>query len=113
MKNCLEDCVFPSVTAWLRAFMDAEMVITDSFHGWVFSIIFNKPFWVIGNEERGLARFNSLLSMFELRNRLIKADRIPSDLSVPIDWNKVNATRKYWQEKSSNFLKTHLNKYNG
>ena len=26
--------------------MDAEMTIVDSFHGMVFSIIFNKPFWV-------------------------------------------------------------------
>ena len=113
MKYCLEDCVFPSVTAWLRAFMDADMVVTDSFHGCVFSIIFNKPFWVIGIEGRGLARFKSLISIFELQNRLINADTIPPDWSSPIDWEKVNAIRKEWQEKSLNFLEKHLNKSNG
>ena len=33
-----------TVPGWLRAFADAEYVITDSFHGVVFSIIFNKKF---------------------------------------------------------------------
>ena len=108
LRDRLEDCVYPSVTAWLRAFMDADMVVTDSFHGCVFSIIFNKPFWVIGNEGRGLARFKSLLSIFELQNRLIDIDNIPSDSLSPIDWDKVNAIRKEWQEMSMSFLKTNL-----
>lgn len=108
LRDRLEDCVYPSVTAWLRAFMDADIVVTDSFHGCVFSIIFNKPFWVIGNKGRGLARFNSLLSIFELQNRLIDIDNIPSDSLSPIDWDKVNAKRKEWQEKSMSFLKINL-----
>lgn len=108
LRDRLEDCVYPSVTAWLRAFMDADMVVTDSFHGCVFSIIFNKPFWVIGNKGRGLARFNSLLSIFELQNRLIDIDNIPSDSLSPIDWDKVNAKRKEWQETSMSFLKINL-----
>ena len=39
----------PPVEKWLRGFVDAEFVITDSFHACVFSIIFNKPFMCIGN----------------------------------------------------------------
>jgi hypothetical protein len=61
----------PPVEQWLRGFMDAEFVITDSFHACVFSIIFGKPFVVIGNKERGMARFKSLLSMFSLEKNLI------------------------------------------
>ncbi|MFQ1618104.1 polysaccharide pyruvyl transferase family protein [Aeromonas veronii] len=63
--------VYPPVTQWLRGFMDAEYVVTDSFHGVVFSIIFNKQFIAIGNPGRGLARFTSLLNMFALEDRLI------------------------------------------
>ena len=89
IKKHIEDCIYPPVTKWLRAFMDAEMIICDSFHGCVFSIIFNKPFWVIGNEKRGNARFDSLLKTFGLQERLISmADNI--DIEMPIDWNKVN-----------------------
>ena len=104
----IDNCVYPPVTQWLRAFMDAEMVVTDSFHGCVFSIIFNKPFWVIGNKERGLARFESLLSLYGLQERLINNDCMPIDFKVPIDWSHVNAIKKEWQEKSMNFIKTSL-----
>lgn len=93
IKNHIEDCVYPAVTTWLRAFMDAEMVICDSFHGCVFSIIFNKPFWVLENKARGNARFYSLLKMFGLESRLIDSiDGI--DVSSPIDWYRVNAIRE-------------------
>ena len=104
----LEDCVFPRVTQWLRAFMDAEIVITDSFHGCVFSIIFNKPFWVIGNKERGLARFNSLLSMFNLQSRLINLHDKMVDWSLPIDWELVNSLKNDLRVKSLYFLNKNL-----
>lgn len=52
------------VEKWLKGFQDAKFVITDSFHGCIFSIIFNVPFVVLRNEQGGLARIYSLLSMF-------------------------------------------------
>lgn len=105
----LEDCVFPRVTEWLRSFMDAEMVVTDSFHGCVFSIIFNKPFWVIGNENRGMARFESLLSTFDLKERMVTADGISKiDLNSPIDWNVVEEKRKKLINYSTDFLTQYL-----
>lgn len=51
----------PSVEQWLRYFRDAEAVATDSFHACVFSLIFGKPFVVLGNAARGLSRYESLL----------------------------------------------------
>ena len=91
IKNRIEDCVFPGVTTWLRAFMDAEMTIVDSFHGMVFSILFNKPFWAIGNVSRGMSRFTSLLKMFHLEDRLLDAYHLDDvDFSKPIDWTMVN-----------------------
>jgi exopolysaccharide biosynthesis predicted pyruvyltransferase EpsI len=63
--------VQPPVEQWLRAFLDAEFVVTDSFHACVFSIIFGKPFIAVGNAQRGNARFNSLLKMFGLEHHLI------------------------------------------
>lgn len=67
----LEERIQPPVDQWLRGFYDAEFVVTDSFHACVFSILFNKPFIVVGNMERGLARFESFLKMFELEDRMI------------------------------------------
>ena len=100
----IDDCVFPTVSAWLRAFMDAEMIITDSFHGCVFSIIFNKPFWVVGNPSRGMARFHSLLEMFGLEDRLITSGNLPTDFFAPICWLDVNQKRYELQKYSLDFL---------
>ena len=71
----VEERIQPPVEAWLRGFYDAEFVVTDSFHACVFSIIFGKPFIVIGNKERGMARFESLLKMFGLEDCLISSDK--------------------------------------
>jgi len=90
VKKQIDACVFPSVTKWIRGFEDAKMVIVDSFHGAVFSIIFNKPFWIIENESRGNTRFDSLLDLFGLRDRLITVSSSDIDWNRPIDWGSVN-----------------------
>ena len=103
-----DDCIYPRVTQWLRAFIDAEMVITDSFHGCVFSIIFNIPFWCIGNPERGNTRFDSLLKLFHLEDRRIGTNVQDMDFKAPVDWYSVNEIRKEMVVKSRkvfNYLK--------
>lgn len=105
-----EKCIYPSVTSWLKAFMDAKMVIVDSFHGMVFSIIFNKPFWVLGNLSRGNERFKSLLSILELDDRLIDASRFDfSNVYRKIDWAKAQRIIDTEREKSLKMLMGALN----
>ena len=65
-RDDLSEAVLPPVEQWLRSFMDAKYVITDSFHGTVFSILFGKPCIVIQNSSRGNDRFQSLLKMLNV-----------------------------------------------
>ena len=67
----LADRISPPVESWLRAFVDADFIVTDSFHGCAFSIIFGKPFIVIANLGRGLSRMQSLVGMFGLDDHLL------------------------------------------
>lgn len=60
----IQDRILPSIEQWIKGFKDAELVITDSFHACVFSIIFNKPFIVIDNLDRGTSRIDNLLNKF-------------------------------------------------
>lgn len=76
-----------SVELWLSYFRDAEFVITDSFHGTAFAINYNKDFFVFGNPDRGNSRFDSLLSLFSLKHRMVET--INSDIQ-PINWEEVN-----------------------
>lgn len=66
--------VQPPVEQWLQAFKDAKLVITDSFHGTVFSILFHKPFIVLGNKARGNSRIESLLKTFDLQGHLYNSN---------------------------------------
>lgn len=106
-KETLSDSVMPSLEGWIKGFAEADFVITDSFHGTVFSIIFNKPFLVVGNNERGLSRFKSLLDIFDLNDRLVAKSCVGvSDIKAKdIEWERVNAKLLALRETSISFLK--------
>lgn len=88
----LEDRMIPPLEEWLQAFSQASYVLTDSFHGSVFSIIFNKEFTAVGNRKRGESRFLSLLARFNLPDRLVYDEKgLHSNLHNRIDWNSVNS----------------------
>jgi len=102
----VDDYKYPAVEEWISSFRDADFVITDSFHGCVFSIIFNKPFIAIGNKERGLSRFHSLLSTFQLTDRLVLGDEkaILELVDQKVDWESVNTLLTEYQVSSKEFL---------
>lgn len=81
-------------------------MITDSFHGTIFAIIFNKPFLTIGNKSRGLTRFTSLLEKLSLSDRLLSSDKdlAISKLSEVPNWEHVNSIIAKEKELSRQFL---------
>lgn len=101
----LEQRIQPPVEQWLRGFRDAEFVITDSFHACVFSIIFRKQFLVVGNESRGMSRFHSLLSLFDLENRMVcNPERLDFRQIKTIDYDAVAAKMQDLKEISMEIL---------
>lgn len=100
------DYILPPLEGWLQGFRDAEFVITDSFHGMVFSIINQKPFFALVNKERGASRFTSLLGQLGLLDRLIY-DVNEFDynlLQQEIDYTKVYEKLNPLKQKSLNYL---------
>lgn len=73
MKSLSLDNTKPNIDIeeWLFYYMNADYVITDSFHGTCFAIIFRKKFISIANRQRGEKRFVSLLQDVGLIDRLI------------------------------------------
>lgn len=97
-----------SIEKWLAHYRDAQYIITDSFHGSIFSVIYNKPFLSIGNKSRGLSRFNSLFSMFDLQDRLIDPAENEPDIITTPDWDKINSKIKSYQQQAITFLTDNL-----
>ena len=89
-----------SIEAWLAEFRDADYVVTDSFHGMVFSIIFNKPFSVVMNPSGGNERYISLLSNLGLMDRIVGDVAVTDD----IDWTEVERRLDGLRKCSIDFL---------
>lgn len=101
-----EDCTL-SMEEWLAMFRDAKCVITDSFHGTVFSIIFKKEFYTIANQMRGGSRFTSLLSQLSLTDRMfVSINHIV--LKNDIDWTLVMTNLYNLRNRSINFIESSL-----
>lgn len=107
---------YNKVGEWLNYLKNAELVVTDSFHCAVFSIIFNKKFIVIANPERGVARLENLLTKVGLKNRfftdleILKNSKI---LREEIDYFLVENKLEKDRKKSMDFLKKALSNEKG
>ena len=104
-RKPLEKYVYPHVYDILSGFANATFVFTDSFHASVFSIIFQRQFLVFPNEKRGNSRIHSLLSDFDLGDRLITGDA-PRGL---IDYGSLNSSIDVKIIESKEYLNSFLN----
>ena len=107
-------CHMPSVNGWIKGFADADFVITDSFHGTVFSIIFNKPFISLVNPGRGVSRFCSLLKKIDLLNRMVydfNQDKIIDLLNYRFDYNQITSKICSIRYASKLFIDSNINDF--
>lgn len=100
--------VINQIQKFIYGVYNCRAVITDSFHGTIFSIIFNKPFISFVYKSKGKERFNTLKEIFNLHNRIINYDSYPDIrlLEKPLKINKNMLTSL--KKKSIRFLKKNL-----
>lgn len=107
--NLLEEV---EICDFLKAFQAASYVITDSFHGTAFSIIFEKRFTALSNASRGAERFTDLLGRLGLLDRLIEHEdgfTMEGQYQQPVDYVKVNSVIQKEKEHTLNWLKEAVN----
>lgn len=96
------------VQSWLDNFRNASFVVTDSFHGCVFSVINRKPFIAIVNHSRGADRFVSMLSQLGLEGRMVndyeEFNAHRSELIAPIDYAEVYSRLQKLKAHSLGYL---------
>ena len=99
----------PPVEQWLKDFQDAKFVITDSFHATVFSILFGKPFIVIGNKARGLSRIDSLLKMFGMEGHVVSSlTGLDVSRDYGLDTGRVQEVLQARRQTAMEFLRASL-----
>lgn len=97
--------IYPDVCTWLDGIRNARFVLTNSFHGTVFSLIYGKPMWILENKMRGNARLADLLAIFNLSSRMISIQALNDiDVFETIDIVDVKKIHKDLREQGVAFL---------
>lgn len=103
-----------SIEDWLKSIEEASIIITNSFHGAVFSIIFHVPFIVLhasGREAGMNDRFNTLLQALGLENRVLDKydlNKVSELLIEKINWDDVDNKLIALQENVYNFFQKNI-----
>jgi hypothetical protein len=99
-----------SVPQWLGRIAAADFVVTDSYHGTIFSIIFGKPFVTLVNRARGQDRFTSLFPALGLGERMVSdpAGFRPEDMPPMPDYADIHARLTGMRAQSLDFLRQAL-----
>jgi len=101
---------FNSIEHWLYGVKNASLIVTDSFHCVIFSIMFQKNFVCIPNQRGGISRLNNLLNMLGLQDRLCKSESFDANnyISNPVNYKQVNEKLNVYKIESFEFLRKAL-----
>ena len=102
------------VPKFLTLIKNADAVITDSFHGTIFSIMFRTPFFVLerfrNDDSKSMnSRVVTLLKTFSLQNRLV--DEIPQNEKWAFSNSELDCIEKvrtFQRQKGMDFLKRYV-----
>lgn len=101
----------PSEFIWLIS--HCSLMVTDSFHGSVFSILFKKPFRCFDRQESGIEKMNSrmqtLFSQFHVADWCIGHEGEDLEHIFDCDFSSVDSVLEREREKSLNYLREALN----
>jgi hypothetical protein len=96
----------PSPAEWLALFRDASYVVTDSFHGTCFSLLFEKPMTVFDPPKYSV-RLTDVLRDFGLSERRVIETSDASEVRIhekPVDWESVRALMSRFSREAQDFL---------
>ena len=93
------------IEKWLAQIKDAKIILTDSCHGLMFSLIFEKPFYIYTQNRANISRILEVLLHVGLEKRTIKNVEKITDVSVEIDFSRARKWVADERERSIEYLK--------
>lgn len=99
----------PAIEEWLAMIYSCDFLITDSFHGICFAIIFKKQFCVSFDKQnwRGYTRLQDILERFGLQDRFLSKfskEAVHEICQKHIDYEQVNFLLNKEKRKSAKWL---------
>ena len=101
----IRDMPVPDFLGWLK---HARLVLTNSYHGACFSIIFRVPFIYVENRAHLSSRIGTLSSKFSLQAQIIEdgsSDILAQEISIDVDYSDSQKIIAQEREKAMSFLR--------
>ena len=94
---------------YIGFFLNADYIVTNSFHGVAFSILMEKKFLVFSHSNKN-TRIENLLERFDLKSQLVEKGTMPAEKEMlrDINWEHVRRLIEKEQELSMEFIKKAL-----
>lgn len=107
-KRGIVNKFYVSPAEWLSYFINADLVVTNSFHGIAFSTNLNLQFWVelLPPPSNVNARILDLLEALDLSSRIITND---IDINCKINYSITNKVLEKMKSQSVNYLQKLIN----
>ena len=100
----LEGVCLPKPEEWVALFRDASYVVTDSFHGTCFSLLFEHPM-IVFDPPKFSVRLKDVLSDFGLADRRVAEGRDPMHIAAEsVDWDSVRTKKEEFSGEAKAFL---------
>ena len=97
------------IESFIYGIYHCKAVITDSYHGTLFSIIFKKPFISFSPLINGIERFNTLKEVFDLKQRIFDYNyRSIPDINLLKKSININKNLNLIKKQSLDYLKKNL-----
>ena len=103
--------IYPTVPQWIKLIANAEFVITNSFHGSVFSLLFHKKCAVypVNLKTPTNSRLETLVSLTEKSFIVNRNENFEDKLSINIDWDLFEKNKDRLRQSGVSFLSEALN----
>ncbi len=99
-----------SIEELIHHLMNAKYVVSDSYHGMCFSLIFRKDFLALVNHNRGSSRFETLNDLFKIKAHLIDDPKEISIKRLNVDYTNLGNIITREAERSRSWLINALEK---
>lgn len=110
-SKCFKNIISVSPLEWVSFISNSLYVVTDMFHGTIFSIKYKKQFVTIFSEYRK-NKLGHLISNFNLENQVYEKGKLEEKLNQKIDYiqihNKIKKQKIYSLEFINNSIKNHV-----
>ncbi|PWJ36999.1 polysaccharide pyruvyl transferase [Fibrobacter succinogenes subsp. elongatus] len=97
---------------WLYLIANADYIVTNSFHGMIFSFIFNKQVWIADSNDGTFSRMEDFLTKINCCNRILNDEcEFTNCLTEKINYDNINNLMREYVDKSKQTLENLLVDY--